>query len=163
MYKSWGLPEHMWHHSILPLVLYIIYISSTTESLSQHHCTIYHIIHTIPQYNSHSVSDTTVPTVLLILNTSYHRLTHHDSLPIIHQIPQYPHQNTTSIIFQISKKHYLNTTHITHHHHAIHVIYIRHHSSHNAMCIYTGHHRLAHDNVSTLYIRYHSILTTMLF
>jgi len=101
---------------------YSSYISSITKSLSQHHWH-YKLHYTSdttllsPQCYSHSISDTTVPTKLFILYTSHHSLTHHDSVPIIYQIPQYPHHNATSIIYRISQEHNLNTTQIIHQHH----------------------------------------------
>jgi hypothetical protein len=75
------------------------------------------------QCYSHSITDTTVPTMLFVLYTSHHSPTQHDSVPITHQIPQYPHHNVTSIKYQISQEHYFNTTQFIHHHHAIHTIY----------------------------------------
>jgi hypothetical protein len=106
--ESQGLHVRLRHHSILPIgAIHNIY------SVSKYHYLnitdiINHIIHQIPQYPnhnaySHSISDdTTVPTMLFILCTSYHSPTLHDSVPITHQIPQYPHHNATSIIYQIS-------------------------------------------------------------
>ena len=110
-----------------PLVLFIIYIQyqsaiiSTSLTLQitsyiRYHNTLttmlfasYYLTPQFPKCNSYYT-----PHITAFLTTT---------VPIIHQIPQYPHHNAASIIYQTSQEHYINTTQITHHHHATHTIY----------------------------------------
>jgi hypothetical protein len=139
-----------------------------------HYLNIIDIIHQIPQYPHHKTtsiiyircqrSTISTPFTLYIttmlftkyirhhsshsaicIYTQHHSLAHYNAIPIIHQIPQYPHHNTTSIIHIRYHRSTISTplTYITT---MLFTKYIRNRSSHSAVRIYTQHHRIVHYN-----------------